>query len=77
MARADRGGDGQRQYLRRLCGDGADASHVQEEGTVMGTLKRNKPLHFRGEVGVGLVIAAHRLWTGPTPDPSPEGEGRE
>ena len=43
----------------------------------MGTLKRNKPLHFRGEVGVGLVIAAHRLWTGPTPDPSPEGEGRE
>ena len=43
----------------------------------MGTLKRNKPLAFRGGIGVGLVISAYRLWTGPTPDPSPEWEGRE
>ena len=77
MARTDRGGDGQRQYFWWLCGDGADARDVQEEGTVMGTLKRNKPLSFRGGVGVGLVIAAHRLPTAPTPEPSHEGEGGE
>ena len=32
MARPRRGGDGQRQHLRRLRGDRADARHVQEEG---------------------------------------------
>ena len=34
MARARRGGAGQRQHLRRLRGDRADARHVQEEGAL-------------------------------------------
>jgi tRNA (guanine37-N1)-methyltransferase len=34
-----------------------------------------KPLPFRGGVGVGPVTQEHAIWTGPTPNPSPEGEG--
>ncbi len=43
-------------------------------------LRRNaqKPLLFRGGVGVGSVRITQRWWLGtdPTPSPSPEGEGR-
>ena len=35
-----------------------------------------KPLPFRGGVGVGPVSLGQSLPTSPTPDPSPEGEGR-
>ncbi len=40
-------------------------------------LARDKPLPFRGGVGVGVVRYIQRcvLPTGPTPNPSPEGEG--
>jgi len=38
-------------------------------------LGRSKPLPFRGGVGAGPVSVAQGL-TSPTPDPSPEGEGR-
>src|SRR3569832_1377788 len=34
MARAGRGGDGERQYLRRVRGHRADAGDVQEEGAL-------------------------------------------
>ena len=34
-----------------------------------------KPLPFRGGVGVGPVPQALCSFTGPTPNPSPEGEG--
>ena len=37
--------------------------------------EQNKPLPFRGGVGVGAVNRALCLWRGPTPSPSPEGEG--
>jgi len=33
------------------------------------------PLPYWGGVGVGRISARRRLWTGPTPGPSPEGEG--
>jgi len=36
----------------------------------------SKPLPFRGGVGVGRIPARRRSWIGPTPGPSPEGEGR-
>ncbi len=36
---------------------------------------QNKPLPFRGGVGVGPVKRDHHLQTIPTPYPSPEGEG--
>ncbi len=35
-----------------------------------------KPLPFRGGVGVGRIPERRRSWRGPTPGPSPEGEGR-
>ena len=37
----------------------------------------SKPLPFRGGVGVGVVPTDQRrvMRTGPTPNPSPEGEG--
>ena len=39
----------------------------------MGTL--NKPLPFRGGVGVGAILTRSTLSKAPTPSPSPEGEG--
>ena len=39
-SRAARGGAGQRQHLRRLRRDRADARHVQEEGSARGQIGR-------------------------------------
>ena len=39
------------------------------------TRPSNAPLPFRGGVGVGRIPARRRSWRGPTPVPSPEGEG--
>jgi len=40
-------------------------------------LAKSEPLPFRGAVGVGAIHGRWRLGHVRTPDPSPEGEGRE
>jgi len=38
---------------------------------------QEKPLPFRGGVGVGAILPRSTLSEAPTPGPSPEGEGRK
>jgi hypothetical protein len=49
-----------------------------KDGLVESVESKKKPLPFRGGVGVGTVNKSSILdsRTVPTPDPSPEGEGR-
>ena len=64
------------QRFDRWNGDQVVAGRgIAQAGGGVGEGGANKPLPFRGGVGVGHVRKHGARKTGPTPDPSPEGEG--
>ncbi len=80
--RSDWGGDfelrceGARNACANGCHVGTSFFNRRNAWHCGATLGFTKPLPFRGGVGVGVVNLVQHIGTGPTPDPSPEGEGR-